>query len=390
MAAIWPSQDRLIRKEAALGFLRERTFPQDHIGLAQFAPFQDAASDDVIFQYLQLNGVGMAPARAEDSEAEMAGKEETFGTGSASIIDWAVKDHYSPSDVSRYRESLMAAGLLTPAGAPMLPLTVASITEGFEQKMATDTARRKTKLDNRLEWLIMQALWTGVIAYNDGKIIFNVDYGRPAAQQNASATVTWDQPTSDPILDIITMQQSQFDLYGVDMTRGLISRRALLHCLGSSKFSARTGLAAAGGPAGAAIDPRYVIDGWDENAAIAIIERATGVKFTVYDSVLRTRAPGAKVLTNKRFSPDDKCLFLPSDQAVAQLDDAIGFGKTLTSGHPEGNWATGWYEWEKDTGPDPWGYDMGTGIKAFPVFPHLDLSVVMKIMPDGTSLQSAY
>jgi hypothetical protein len=65
---------------------------------------------------------------------------------------------------------------------------------------------------------------------------------------------------------------------------------------------------------------------------------------------------------------------------VAALDDTIGFGATLTSPHPEGNWTSGFYEWERDTGPDPWGFDRGNGIKAFPVMPHMELSYAMRVL----------
>jgi hypothetical protein len=54
----------------------------------------------------------------------------------------------------------------------------------------------------------------------------------------------------------------------------------------------------------------------------------------------------------------------------------LGFGKTLTSPHPEGNWQSGFYEWERET-EDPWGTDRGTGIKAFPVFPYMQYTFTM-------------
>lgn len=389
MATILP-QDRLIRKEAALGFLRERAYPQGHIGLDYLAPMMDVPEDDVIFQYIQDAGTGMAPARAQDAEAEMAYKEDTFGEGRASIIDWAVKDLYTPSDVSRFRGSAYLDGLIVPAGAPNLQLTVSNIKEGFEQRVARDTALRHTKLMNRLEKLIMEALWTGQIAYNDSKIVFNVPFGRPSAQTSASASVLWDQTTADPIDDIFQLQQSAFDLYGITIDRAICSRRILTKMLTSSKFAARSGLAVAGGPGSGVIDPKYLIDGWGIDAAKAVIERATGVTFTIYDSVYRTRTRGATTLTNTRFSPDDKVLFLPSQDSIAAVDDMIGFGKMLTSPHPEGNWQSGFYEWEQELGPDPWGHSAGTGIKAFPVFPHLEFSWVMKVVANGTGLQAAY
>ena len=67
-----PSLDRLIRKEVALGTIRDIQPPQNHVGLAMIAPFLDVATDDVIFDYIR-GGVqeGLAPARAEDAEAEL-------------------------------------------------------------------------------------------------------------------------------------------------------------------------------------------------------------------------------------------------------------------------------------------------------------------------------
>src|SRR4051812_48516641 len=113
-------QDRIVRKEVALGAIREIPPPTAHLGLT-LAPFKDVESDDVIFSYIAPEVEGLAPARAEDAESEMADKDDFVGTGRASIIDWAIKDHYDPSDVSRYREYLEIAALVAGGGA--FPLT---------------------------------------------------------------------------------------------------------------------------------------------------------------------------------------------------------------------------------------------------------------------------
>jgi hypothetical protein len=359
--------DRLIRKEVALGVIREIVPPQNHIGL-QLVPFLGVASDDVIFDYAKGLTDGLAPARAEDAESELAQKDETFvGQGRASVIDWAVKDHYSASDVSRYREALLIAEQVRDTNS--LPLTVQSATEGFQSKVARDTARRRRKLDNRIEWLIMSALSTGVIAYNDGKIKFTVDYGRPAGQQaQAPTSGTYASTTHDPIGDILTLQQLMFDTYGVRINRAIASRRFLNSLWKSAKFIPLTGFTSGA-------DPNYLIQGWSPKAAIDAVANATGLTFIEYDSVYRTRPVGSNTVTNNRFLPDNRVIFLPDEGDLAEFSETeLGFGKTLTSPHPEGNWSSGFYEWEKDTGPDPWGHDMGTGVKAFPVFPHMDLT----------------
>jgi len=239
--------------------------------------------------------------------------------------------------------------------------------------MARDTARRRRKLDNRMEWLITQALNTGVIAYNDGKIKFSVDYGRPSGQEAQTPTSgTYASTTHDPINDIIKMQQTMYDLYGVKMTRAICSRKFLNSLINSTLFAARTGLVVAAG--GTSIDPRYLLDGWGPKAVQAVVEAATELTFIEYDSVYRTRSIGATAVTNTRFLPENKVIFLPDEADINEFDDTgIGFGKTLTSPHPMGGWTAGYYAWERET-TDPWGTDQGSGIKAFPVFPHMDLS----------------
>src|SRR5690349_15448799 len=84
--------DRLVRKEDSLGAIREVPPPTDHIGLTLF-PLYEVASDDVIFDYIKGALVdGLTPARAEDAESELSQTDDlTYGSGRASIIDWAEK-----------------------------------------------------------------------------------------------------------------------------------------------------------------------------------------------------------------------------------------------------------------------------------------------------------
>lgn len=386
----FPAQDRLIRKEVALGTIREIEPPKTHIGLSLLAPFLEVASDDVIFDYAKGLTDGLAPARAEDAESELAQKDLAYGgVGRAAVLDWALKDHYVASDVTRYREALLIQARISGANSIDLPLSVGSMVEDFRGKVARDDALRRRKLDNRLEWMITQALEVGAIVYNDGKIKFSVDFGRPANQTDeAPSGGLWSLTTSDPLGDILAVQEFMYDLYGVRMTRALTSRKVLNAILNSDRFAARSGLAVGGygftttgatEVEGTPIDPRYVIDGWGPNAAQAVVERATGLQFIEYDSVYRTRPVGSNTVTNNRFLSDDTVFFLPAADDVAELDDSIGFGRTLTSPHPEGNWQSGFYEWEEDT-KDPWGTTRGSGIKAFPVFPHMDLTYTMTVL----------
>lgn len=317
-------QDRLVRKEVALGVIREFEPPQNHIGLELLAPYLDVESDDVIFDYVTGLSTGLAPARAEDAESELAQKDYTSGYGRAAIIDWALKDHYDASDVSRYREGLIIQGM---AGETQLPLTIQSTLEGFQQKLARDARSRRQKLDNRMEWLITQALETGLITYNDGKIKFTVDFGRPAGQETTVGTF-WDASTADPIGDILAVQETMQDTYGVTIDRAITSKKVINKIMTSEKFT-NTLIGS---------NPLYTVQGWGVEAARERVSNATGVDFIVYDSVYRTRPRGSTTWSNNRFLSDNKLYFLPSEADVESLDDTVGFGATLTSPHPEGNW----------------------------------------------------
>lgn len=369
--------DRLIRKEVALGTIREIEPPKTHLGLQLF-PFMSVASDDVIFDYTKGLTDGMVNARAEDAESELAQKDLLFGgTGRASVIDWAQKDHYSASDVTRYRENLLVQARL---GADVnLPLTVGSMVDDFQGKIARDDALRRRKLDNRLEWLTMTAMSTGAISYNDGKVQFSVDYGRPAGQQaQAPSGALFSLDTCDPIGEFLAVQEFMYDTHGVRMTRALASRKVLNSFMNSTRFIARSGMVNVTGSD--PVDPNYLLDGWGPAAAKAVVERATGIQFIEYDSVYRTRPVGSTTITNNRFFPQNRILFLPDPEDVAEVGNELGLGRMLTSPHPEGQWQTGFYEWEEET-KDPWGLNRGTGIKAFPVFPLMEYTFTMDVLP---------
>jgi hypothetical protein len=397
--------DRLVRKEVALGTIREIEPPMDHIGLS-LAPFKEVATDDVIFDYIK-GGIqdGLSPARAEDAEAELSQKDDlTYGNGRAAVIDWSIKDRYSASDVTRYREALFLAAKLQGIDSGNIPLNfVGRTVEDFQARLARHDALRRRKLDNRIEWMIMQAIGTGGITYNDGKIKFTVSYGRPGGQTDqAPASGLWNTTTFDPIGDIIAMNETMYNTYGTRLSSAITSQRVLNNMWKSDRFVALGGLINPGTAATGAtkVDLNYLMPGWSQQAAIEIVQNATGVTFVPYDSIYRTRPVGSQTWTNNRFLPDNKIFFLPlsaelkasgADQgktntvsfnpaATGAFDDTeIGFGKTLTSPHPEGNWNSGYYEWETET-RDPWMLARGSGIKAFPVFPYMEYTYSMTVL----------
>ena len=130
---------------------------------------------------------------------------------------------------------------------------------------------------------------------------------------------------------------------------------------------------------GTPIDPFYALGGrWNWRAAQAIVESATGIRLIPYDAVYRTRTLGTTTVNVNRFTPANDLVLMPPPEVMQDISD-LGFGMTLTSPHPAGNWTSGFYEWEKDHGQDPWHIDRGTGIKCFPIFPHLEYTYSMVI-----------
>lgn len=393
----FPPFNRLVRKEVSLGTIRELLPPTDHIGLS-VAPFLSVGTDDVIFDYIKGGlSEGLAPARAEDAEAELSQKDEgAYIQGRASVIDWSLKDKYSASDVTRFRDGLLLLEQL--GGVNSLSVAqgfVGNTVADFEARVARHDALRRRKLDNRIEWLIWSALESGKIVYNDGRIKFTVDYGRPAIQQNIPITtagalggggyaltgVAWGQPTSDPISDLIAINNYMFDTYGITLNRCYLSRKVVQNVWKSSKFlqAIGQGILLPTQVTGT-LDTNYLTPGYGPEAALGVVTASTGITFNVYDAVYRTRSMGSTVWQNNRFFSDNKLLLLPDESQLQQIDDTeIGFAKTLTSPHPEGNWASGYYEWE-DEKRDPWIHVRGSGIKAFPVFPFMQYSATVVVM----------
>lgn len=378
--------DNLLRKEVALGAIRELPWPQEYIGLS-LAPFMDVASDDVVFEYIKnFQQDTMAPARAEDAESELAQKDITVaGEGRASIIDWALKDRYTPSDVTKYNEARLLVQALSGRQSQLNFLDPGKMVAEFQQKQARDLVRRKRTLDNRVEWMILTSLFTGALAYDDGKIKFSVDWRRPAAQTaqapvayNGGPTALWDAgDTHDPIGNLLAVSDFMWDTYRVRPTRAITSLKVFNTVWRSNRFAALAGVV--GGTPSSPIDVMYMMPGWDRSKAVAAVEAATGIKFELYDSVYRTRPIGSSTVTNVRFSDDRDILLLPDPGTLGVIDDTeIGFAKTLTAPHPEGNWSSGYYQWE-DEQKDPWQRVVGSGLKAFPVFPYMEYTYTMRV-----------
>lgn len=379
--------ERLIRKETSLGLIREQEIREDFIGNT-IAPMMDVDTDEVTFGYLEDTGAtGLAPARADDAESKLYQRDDFLaGEGRASVIDWALKDRYSASKVERYRQDLLDLEKTGGAGAGQRVGTLQSNTEKFQSDLNRHAIERRRRLDNRIEWLQVTPLVTGGLSYNDGDLKWDVDFGRPTDQTDqAPESGLWDFATNadfDVIGDLLKVCEEHYDKYGVELKRGIISKKKINQWYRSTKFR-QLGLFQAGlvNPAQTDIDMNYLGGGVTPQAAIAYIQEQTGITFETYDASIRTRPFGGAKNTAQvvRFMPEDRVLLMPDSAGLSEFDDTeIGFAKTLTSPHPEGDWSPGFYEWEQET-TDPWMFVRGTGIKAFPVFPYLQFTHTLKV-----------
>ena len=344
-----------------------------------------------MFEYIQsgLQDV-LAPARAEDAEAKLMQSDEFLNSvGRANVIDWAFKNKYTASDVTRYRNALTLAANTQNLNLSLNPIE--SAIAQFERTLSRDDARRKRSLDNRLEWMVMSSLDTGKLTYNDGKVTFQLNWGRPADQDGiVPASGVWDiNNTFDPIGDIKAVQAAALARYNITLNRGIISQKIVNNIWHSNRFFAAVGLPVIGGTTNVPIDMNYLVPGYTEQAALNILQQSTGVTFTVYDSVYQTRPVGSNTVTNNRFTNEKSITLLPDPNpdpnqpysvGLSEIDDTeIGFCKMLTSPHAEGNWQSGFYEWE-DVSRDPWLHVRGSGIKAFPVFPYMKYTYSMDVL----------
>lgn len=370
--------DRLIRKESALGAIREIAPPEDHIGLNLF-PFFEVPHDDFFFDYIKGDATGLAPARAQDAESELAQKDFFIsGQGRGSIIDWAIKDHYDPSDVNNFRELENVARLIQEGGQTQVPGSLQSSLNELPFKLARDSAQRRRRLDNRIEHIIMTSLVTNTYTYNDGRVSFATPWGRPTDQTDeAPASGTYAGVDGDPIGDWVAVDEFMYERYGVNMKRCIMGRKVANAFYRSKFWGARTGLIT--NASSTPVNPRYLMEGWGPVGALQAVADATGIQPTIYDSVYRTRPIGSNTFTNNRFIPDDVIIFLPDEADIVDFDSSpLGLGKVCTSPHIEGNGGAGFYEWEMST-KDPWSYSVGTGIKMYPIFPHMELTYTMKL-----------
>ena len=369
--------DRIVRKEASLGFIRQLAPPEDHLW-PKLIPMMDVPTDDFVFDYIEPDITsGLASARAQDAESELV--QHDFwagGQGRASIMDWANKDTYSDTAVVHYRDAQAIAQAMNASGA-QLPTTVAQNVNHLPTKIARHARQRVQRFHNRFEEIFTKSLVNSEYTYNDGRMGFTIPWGRPAGQTDQTPeSGTYAADTHDPVNDFLAVGQYMFDTHGITIDRVIGSRKALSSFYKSSKFRLLTGFAPGAGVGES--DMNYLVKGWGPRAAMEFVAEQTGITPIVHDSVYRTRNADGTV-TATRYLPEDTLIFLPAASSISEIDSTgLGFGRVCTAPHIEGNMQSGFYEWEQ-LQRDPWQLTVGTGIKAFPVLPYMHFTYTLKL-----------
>ena len=357
-----PLIDRYLLPPEVLDRLTTETPVKDGYIWNRFTPFIDVPTTKVIFEQADPTVENLAPFRAPDAEAEMFKSEDYVREGSAELGDWALKSFYRSSDVTNFRNTAQMIGMST---------TIDMQRQQFAARVARDTVTRRQAIDNQLERLVTDSIFTGTCSYDDGKRKFSVNWGRPANQQTQTVTVMWDDSTANIIEDIKNVKRFMRDTHGVIITRALTSQRVLDQFANPDKFMLITGIV--GG------DPNYLTPGWGEEMARNIIQAQTGVAFEAYDSGLRVRN-GDNYEIN-RFTDERDIVYMPDESAFTPTRDlGIRFGGMLTAPHVMNNMQTGYYSWQHEHEKDPWNSEVGTGLQAFPIFTEMELTYTQRVL----------
>jgi hypothetical protein len=305
------------------------------IGL-QFLPFYDSPTEETMWDVVRAVSP-MANFRAVDGEAEIGGRP-AFDRAYADIMSVARKERLNTSDLRKIRE----AGML-----PIVDGTTSLVSQmGAEamKKVRAALERSKAAVDNRLEWMQVNAL-LGKISYT-GKVQFSVDYGIPGGQSGVVPANLWsDLTNSTPLKDIQGWQQTMNDTVMMMPDTIIMSRKTLNYIKDNSKLQTVM---------------QYTNPLNSVAMAKTIMEDNLGVTIVIYDSTYTDEKGGGIT----RFLPANTIIMLPSTNQLP-----AGVGDTARVGHPLANYTPGYYSWQ-DTEMDPYCLEIGVGLDAFPRIKH--------------------
>ena len=304
------------------------------IGLT-YLPFFDSPTEELTWDIVKSVNP-LADFRAVDGESKLVGRQ-AFDRAYADVVSLAQKERFNASDLRKIRE------------AGMLPVVDGKISLAAQQgavakkKIRAALQRCKDAIDNRLEWMQINALLGKVVSPSSSKIKFSVDYGITPGQSGVIPEHLWSDTTNaDPLGDLLDWQQDVLENTGVLMNVVIMSRKALKYALENTGL--RTMM-------------QYTNPMMSLTKAQQVIEENTGIKIELYDSTY-TNEDGSTVT---RFLAENKVIML------APTND--GIGDTARVMHPLAGYKPGYYSWTEEK-KDPYGIEAGVGLDAFPRIIH--------------------
>lgn len=305
------------------------------IGL-EFLPFYDSATEETMWDIVRATNP-LAKFRAVDGEAELVGRQ-AFDRAYADVVSLARKERFNTSDLRKIRE------------AGMLPIVdgktslVSQMAAEAKKKIRVAMERCKNAIDNRLEWMQMNAL-LGKINYT-GDVKIEVDYGITAGQSGVVPSVLWSDTTNaDPVKDILEWQETVENNCGIQPDTIIMSRKTLRYVTYSAKLRDVF---------------QYTNPLMALKRAQEVLEDQTEVKIILYNS----RYTSEDGSTTARFLDENKVIMLPSKNVLPE-----GVGDTARVGHPLNGYTPGYYFWTEEK-KDPYGLFGGVGLDAFPRIKH--------------------
>jgi len=212
----------------------------------------------------------------------------------------------------------------------------------------------------RMEWLRWQAIATGAVTYDEGGVIFTVDFGVPASQKETlSGTARWsDLDDSDPLGDLERWCEAHVTNTGIRPERALMSLKSRNYLLKNEAI-------------------RQIItsnaDVYISPAQLnALLQNFELPQIITYDAKVLTEAlAGTK--TESRFLPQDVVVLLPAasynigNLLQGPTAEALALMNLDSSTKPEGVVVVIYVK------EDPPSYWIKAAVTAFPTLPGAEL-----------------
>ena len=305
------------------------------IGLT-YLPFYDSPTEETLWDVVKAVSP-LADFRAVDGEAKLVGRQ-AFDRMYADVVSLAQKERFNASDLRKIRE------------AGMLPIVdgqtslISQMGAQAKKKVRDALQRCKDAIDNRLEWMQVNALLGKITSPSTSKVKFSFDYGITPGQSGVVPSVLWSTiATSTPLADLLDWQQTVVENTGVLLDTVIMSRKALTYIMKSTLMKA---------------EMQYTGPMLSVTRAQQVIETNTGLKIELYDTTYTSE--DGKTVT--RFLPANTIIMLASG-----LSD--GIGDTARVMHPLNDYNPGYYSWTTVKN-DPYGIEAGVGLDAFPRIKH--------------------